>query len=160
MPHVSVERLQRIFHECERHQARMMTASQHVQHLLPLQATSYLKLNEEDIAYIDQFLFRYAKLQDTIGQRLFKAILVFFQEDVEVLPFLDILNRLDKLEFIASAEKWQELREIRHAIAHEYDDSPELVVQALHAVFASHQDLMDIYCGLKGVYDRRIDVYR
>lgn len=160
MPHVSADRLQRILRECERHQARMMTAYQHVQNLLPLQSTSYLKLKEEDIAYIDQFLFRYAKLQDAMGQRLFKAILVFFQEDVEAMPFLDILNRLEKLEFIASAEKWQELREIRNAIAHEYDDSPELAVQALNAVFASYQDLMDIYFGLKSVCDRRQDVCR
>jgi len=159
MSDVASERLQRILHECERHQTRMMTAYQKVQHLLPLQATSYLELKEEDIAFVDQFLFRYAKLQDAMGQRLFKGMLAYFQEDVEALPFVDILNKLEKLEFIASAEKWQELREIRNVIAHEYDDSPELAAQALNAVFASHQDLIDIYIGLKNVYDKRNDAH-
>jgi len=78
---------------------------------------------------------------------------------VEALPFIDILNKLEKLELIASAEKWQELREIRNVIAHEYDDSPELAAQALNAIFASHQDLIDIYIGLKNVYDKRNDAH-
>jgi hypothetical protein len=159
MSKVIKDKLERIFRECDTHQARMVSAYQNIQAQLPLSPESYKQLNEDNIAYIDQFLFRYAKLQDAMGQRLFKAMLVYFQEDVEALPFLDILNKLEKLEFIASAEKWQALREIRNVIAHEYDDSPELAAQAMNAIFASHQDLIDIYLGLKNVYDKRKDAH-
>ena len=155
MPNVSDQRLERIFRECDAHQARMVSAHQKIQYKLPLQRDGYVQLSDDEITYIDQFLFRYAKLQDAMEQRLFKGILVYFQEDVEALPFLDILNRLENLEIIASAEKWQELREIRNAIAHEYDESPELMVQMLNAIFSSTEVLIDIYDCLKDAYQQR-----
>jgi len=155
MSNVNEQRLERIFRECDSHQARMMSAYQKIQHKLPLQPASYLQLKEEDITHIDQFLFRYAKLQDAMGQRLFKAMLILLQEEVEHVPFLDILNKLEKLNLIASAEKWQELREIRNAISHEYDDSPELMTQVLNAVFSSNEVLIDTYVDLKDAYQKR-----
>jgi len=155
MSNINELKLERLFRECDTHQARMMSAYQKIQHKLPLQPVNYLQLNEEDITHIDQFLFRYAKLQDAIGQRLFKAMLILLQEEVEHLPFLDMLNRLEKLNLIASAEKWQELREIRNAISHEYDDSPELMVQVLNAIFASNKVLIDTYDVLKDAYQKR-----
>ncbi|MDX8378180.1 MAG: hypothetical protein R8L53_09185 [Mariprofundales bacterium] len=155
MPNIIEQKLKRIFRECNTHQARMMSAYQKIQHTVPLNTVSYLQLNEEDVAHIDQFLFRYAKLQDAMGQRLFKAMLMLLQEDVEHVPFLDILNKMEKLNLIASAETWQELREIRNAIAHEYDDSPELMVQVLNAIFSSHEVLIGIYDDLKKAYHKR-----
>jgi len=155
MSNINEQKLERLFIECDTHQARMMSAHQKIQHKLPLQPASYLQLNEENITYIDQFLFRYAKLQDAIGERLFKGMLILLQEEVEHVPFLDILNKLEKLNLIASAEKWQELREIRNAISHEYDDSPELMVQVLNATFLSTEVLIDTYDGLKDAYQKR-----
>ncbi|MDQ6968119.1 MAG: hypothetical protein Q9M14_05480 [Mariprofundaceae bacterium] len=155
MSNIINQKLERIFRECDTHQARMMSAYQKIQHTVPLQSDSYLQLNEEDITHIDQFLFRYAKLQDAMGQRLFKAMLMLLQEDVEHVPFLDMLNKLEKLNLIASAEKWQELREIRNAISHEYDDSPELMVQVLNAILSSHEVLISIYVGLQDAYQKR-----
>jgi len=149
------QKLKRIFRQCDTHQARMMSAYQKIQCKFPLDRANYLELNEDDVVYIDQFLFRYAKLQDAMGQRLFKAMLSLLQEEVEHVPFLDILHKLEKLHLIASAETWQELREIRNAIAHEYDDSPELMAQALNAIFSSHEALVDIYDGLKNAYQNR-----
>ncbi len=90
-----------------------------------------------------------------MGQRLFKAMLGVLQEEVEYVLFLDIVHKLEKLQLIESAETWQELREIRNAIAHEYDDSPELMTQALNAIFSSHEALLAIYDGLKHAYQKR-----
>ncbi len=72
---------------------------------------TYLLLGEDDIEHIDQFLFRFSKLQDAIGQRFFKTILMFLQEDVQGIPFIDILNKLEKLKLIQSCEQWHRLRE-------------------------------------------------
>ncbi len=155
MPNIIEQKLERIFRECDTHQARMMSAYHKIQRKLPLKPASYLQLNEEDVTHIDQFLFRYAKLQDAMGQRLFKAMLTMLQEEVEHVPFLDMLHKLEKLNLIASAEKWQELSETRNAIAHEYDDSPELMAQALNAIFSSNEALIGAYDGLKDAYQRR-----
>ncbi|NCN44056.1 MAG: hypothetical protein CO158_02400 [Piscirickettsiaceae bacterium CG_4_9_14_3_um_filter_43_564] len=104
---------------------------------------------------MDQFLFRFAKLQDAIGQRFFKAILELLEEDVEGLPFIDLLNKLEKLNLIHSTAQWQSLREIRNAVSHEYDDSPELMAQVLNAVFMARIELFQIYAKLKETYQSR-----
>ena len=47
---------------------------------MPLSADSFLQLNDDEIEHIDQYLFRFAKLQDAIGQRLFKSMLEYLGE--------------------------------------------------------------------------------
>jgi hypothetical protein len=53
-------------------------------------------LSDDEVEHVDQFLFRFAKLQDAIGQKLFKTILLFLREDIEEKPFIDILNLKEK----------------------------------------------------------------
>lgn len=155
MPKIVEEKLERLINECDKHQLRIESAHRKIQHKLPFNVQSYKKLTEDEIEHIDQFLFRFSKLQDAIGQRFFKTILMFFQEEVEGVPFIDILNLLEKLGLINSSQQWQYLREIRNAISHEYDDSPELMVQALNATFEAKVDLLDIYRKLKHAYLQR-----
>ncbi len=75
---------------------------------------------------------------------------------MQAKPFIDILNKLEKLGLISSSEQWQKLREIRNAISHEYDDSPELMAQVLNAVFNARIALFEIYGGLKMKYQERL----
>ncbi len=56
-----------------------------------------LNIDEESIQDMDQFVFRFMILQDCIVQRLFSSLLDNLQEDYSTKPFLDILNRLEKL---------------------------------------------------------------
>lgn len=152
MQNLAQIKLKKLVLECDKHQLRIESAYHKIENKLPLNSKSYLQLSEEEIEHIDQFLFRFAKLQDAIGQRFFKAILSLLQEDVESLPFIDILNKLEKLNLIQSSDQWLRLREIRNVIAHEYDDSPELMSQSLNAVFAAKVELFGIYNHLKDSY--------
>ncbi len=155
MAELTLIKLKRLIAECDKHQQRMNSAFHKIENKLPLTEQSYLLLDEEDISHIDQFLFRFAKLQDAIGQRFFKAILELLEEDVEGLPFIDLLNKLEKLNLIHSTAQWQSLREIRNAVSHEYDDSPELMAQVLNAVFMARIELFQIYAKLKETYQSR-----
>lgn len=148
-------KLKRLVAECNKHQQRMTYALVKIEKKLPLTEQSYQMLEDEDINHIDQFLFRFSKLQDAIGQRFFKAILELLEEDVEGIPFIDILNKLEKLGLIESTTQWQNLREIRNSLAHEYDDSPELMAQVLNSVFIASTDLIKIYAKLKETYQER-----
>ncbi len=47
----------------------------------------------EHLAYSDQIIYRFSKLQDCMGAKLFKSVLLYEGENVNK-PFLDILNRL------------------------------------------------------------------
>lgn len=148
--------LNRLIVECDKHQLRIESAYSKIENLLPLNPDTYLLLDEDNIEHIDQFLFRFSRLQDAIGQRFFKTILKLLQEDVQGIPFIDILNKLEKLNLIESTEQWHRLREIRNAIAHEYDDSPELMSQILNTIFNARIELFSIYSGLKATYQKYV----
>jgi hypothetical protein len=63
--------------------------------------------NIQDLAFSDQIIYRFSKLQDTIGAKLFKGLLLYQGENVDK-PFLDILNQLEKID-IVDVEEWFEL---------------------------------------------------
>ncbi|NOR80574.1 MAG: hypothetical protein GQ529_07025 [Methyloprofundus sp.] len=98
-------------------------------------------------------MFRFAKLQDSIGERLFKAILLFLEEDIANKPFIDILNRLEKLEILNSVEEWRSLRDIRNTLTHTYDDDPEEMTLAINKVFSKKESLMAIYHKAKQYFE-------
>jgi hypothetical protein len=85
------------------------------------------ELNDDQVRTLDQLLFRFGKLQDAIGSRLLPATLQLVEEWQEHEPFLDKLNRAEKLGMLPSARQWQMLRELRNQTAHEYPDQPERV---------------------------------
>ncbi|WP_457636432.1 hypothetical protein [Persephonella sp.] len=59
----------------------------------------------EKVETIDAFLFRFSKMQDTMGEKLFPLILEILGEESRNKPFIDILNRLEQLEILPSANK-------------------------------------------------------
>lgn len=138
-------KLQKIINECDKHILRMNSAYKKTLAILPLHEDKYKALNEDEIEHIDQYLFRFAKLQDTIGKRLFKAILLSLEEDTEDLAFIDLLNRLEKLNILESVEQWLELRKIRNTLSHTYEDEAEEMSIAINTIFNKKQSIEKIY---------------
>ena len=48
---------------------------------MPLGVENYENLTDDEVEHIDQFLFRFAELQDTIGDKLFGTLLIILQEE-------------------------------------------------------------------------------
>jgi hypothetical protein len=116
------QRIEKILKECDKHILRISEAVSDIDKFMPLNTSKYQNLTKSQVQALDQFLFRFSKLQDTIGEKLFKALLIFLDEEVENKPFIDILNRLEKLEILESVEIWRDLRDIRNELAHNYED--------------------------------------
>ena len=114
------ERLQREFDICDKHILRINEALEELSSTLPLTTESYAQLSSEQIRCIDQFIFRFSKLQDAMGAKIFRYILEYLDEDVTSLPMRDILNRLEKYKFLPDANEWIYIRELRNEIAHDY----------------------------------------
>ncbi len=108
--------------ECRSHQERLLKAKQYIDKNLPFEPDDLAELSDEDCAWLDQYLYRFSKLQDTMGERLFPAGLLILGEDFTHRPFIDILNRLEALEMIPGRQWWQLQREYRNQIAHEYPE--------------------------------------
>lgn len=107
------------FETCALHVKRMEFAKSKVLAFIPLNRDNYYSMDDETVGFLDQYIFRFSKLQDTIGARLFPQILEALAEPVTDKAFIDILNRLEKLGILDSAFNWVQLRKIRNDIAHE-----------------------------------------
>jgi hypothetical protein len=103
--------------------------------LMPLNSEKYLQLTDDEIEHIDQYIYRFTKLQDTVGERLFKSVLQFVGEDINKLPFIDIFMKLVSLNITSNMNLWFELREIRNELAHDYDDNPELASEKINQIY-------------------------
>ncbi len=83
----------------------------------------------EVIKTVDAFIFRFIKLQDYMGNKLFKAFLIKIGDYKDEMSFIDMLDRLEKLRIIDSAENWIKLRKLRNRLTHEYPDELEEILE-------------------------------
>jgi hypothetical protein len=149
-------RLKKVISECDKHLKRINSAYLKMSMFMPLDASRYQQLSDDEIEHIDQFLYRFAKLQDAMGEKLFLLILEFLKEENTTnKPFIDILNRLEQLDLLENKNVWLELRKIRNNIAHQYEDEPQQVAEALNAIYAVKPILEEIYITLKTSYNSR-----
>ncbi len=142
--------------ECTRHSQRMLSAHKKVAPIFPLDVNRYRTLTDDEIEHLDQMIYRFSKMQDSIGERLFKAVLIFLEEDIKNKPFLDILNKLEQLEVIPSKDEWLRLRKLRNELAHEYSNEDEENVAVLNMLVGEIKAINSIYSGVKNYYEINI----
>lgn len=146
-------RIEKLIVECDKHLKRINGAYLKMSVFMPLDAKRYQQLTDDEIEHIDQFLFRFAKLQDAMGEKLFMLLLEFLKEEyTRARPFIDILNRLEQLGLLEDKNVWLELRKVRNNIAHQYEDEPQQAAEALNAIYASKSILEKIYTSLRTSY--------
>lgn len=131
-------------YECGKHIEKIKISKKYLAKNMPLSKDIYLNLSDIDMSFIDQLIFRFSKLQDTIGEKIFPFILILTKEEVKKKTFIDILNRLEELEIVDKV-KWLKLREIRNDIAHEYSFNTDEVVDSIVAIYNSSDELVSIY---------------
>lgn len=105
-----------------------------------------------DVAFVDQIIYRFAKVQDTIGAKLFKTFLLYQGENVDK-PFRDILHALEKLR-IVDVDEWFVLREIRNTIAHQYEQDSELARAIVNSIYTYRHRLKAIVQSIDALVDK------
>lgn len=140
------------FAECTKHSRRMLSAYDKVSIVFPLNVNKYRLLTDTEIEHIDQMVYRFSKLQDAIGERLFKAVLLFLEEDIKGKPFLDILNRLEQLVILPDSEVWLRLRKLRNALSHEYSNDDDESVAVLNMLFEEIKTINGIFLSVKNYF--------
>jgi len=142
-------RLKKYISECDKHLQRMEEAFDDMKNILPLNSQKYLTLEKDIVQDIDQYIFRFSKLQDTLGDKIFKLILKKYEDENYVMPFIDLLNKLEKYELIASSKEWIYLRRLRNEISHQYDDEPEEMSQAINNFISQKDVIKNIFINIK-----------
>lgn len=133
------DKLEPALQECQLHQQRLHSAWQELTQSQCLQAAS---LTEQQVRVADQMVYRFGRLQDAMGTRLLPALLQIMQEWQDEQPWIDKLNRAEKLGLLPSAETWMLLRELRNQTAHEYPLQPDIVQLNLSRL-AQHVPLLE-----------------
>lgn len=85
----------------------------------------------EKVKTIDTFIYRFTKLQDMMGEKLFKIFLDELGEYRDNMSLLDVLDKLEKLEIVESSQNWMEYRKLRNKLAHEYPNNEAEVVEGI-----------------------------
>ncbi len=97
-------KIELIFEEIKLHVKRIELLLPDIESWFPLSYEDFD--NIEKVKTIDSFIYRFIKVQDKIGEKLFPALLSSLQEYDRGMPFIDILNKLEKLRILPSADDW------------------------------------------------------
>jgi chromatin segregation and condensation protein Rec8/ScpA/Scc1 (kleisin family) len=84
-------------------------------------------LTADERETLSAFTIRFATYQEHMGKTM-KSVAI--EEESATSPFGAILALMEKLKILDSTEHWKEIRELRNAVNHEYEED----AQALHQI--------------------------
>lgn len=152
-------RLQSVLEECSRHAAYIECAREDIFNLGEINAKTIEKLTRDDVRNIDQFAFRFTRLHDALGRRLFPVILEASGEPLlDEVTFIDKLNALEKLGAIESAAGWEKLRAMRNMLTHEYPDA-ERRAEVLRDALSTAVELLNCYRQAAAFAERKFGIH-
>ena len=133
--------LQQVHAVCQTHAETLGEVLQDMQ-LRALTLDDYDHLSKEDRRLLDQFAYRYTRLQDDMGARLMPAVLKALGEDIGPMSAIDRFSRLEQLGWLSSADEWLAMRQVRNQFAHDYPDSAAERFERLQAATHAAQRLL------------------
>jgi len=151
-------KLRSAIRESEAHVKQLSRCMSLLREFFPLTPASLAALGDERIEHIDQFIFRFSKLQDAMGLRLFPALYTLLENDDSPRPFLDILSRLESYGVIRDLSQWQFFRNLRNNFAHDYPESIGTTVSALNSLYERWSDFEGIYGLARSFVESRQDL--
>ena len=135
--------LMQIHAVCQTHAETLAEALQDLQ-LRAHTLDDYSHLAKEDRRLLDQFAYRYTRLQDDMGARLMPAVLKALGEDIGPMSAIDRFTRLEQLGWLDSADEWLAMRHVRNQFAHDYPDSATERFERLQAAALAARQLVAI----------------
>ncbi len=121
------------FNEAYRSAKLLLMSYDRMAKLFPLKTEILHTLNPDDLDKLDAFRVRYCDVQDSLGNKTFRSILMI--EEEQMGSNLDILNKMEKREILHSFEDWKQLREIRNLFSHDYPETDEEKVEILNLAY-------------------------
>lgn len=142
-------RLTKYFQESKAHIELINEALEVLKDKLPIK--NYKELESLEKFALNALIFRFSKLQDLIGSKIFRAYLEFSGFDTSDKSFFDILKEIEK-EGIVDIDSWDELRKFRNQIAHEYPQQEDEVIESINLFIQKSKELIAISQKLEEKY--------
>jgi hypothetical protein len=105
--------------------------------LLPI--TDWQALQPDQHETLAAFRIRFSEYQEHMGKTM-KAVAI--EEEKPAEPFTAVLLYMEKLGCIASVERWKDIRELRNAVNHEYEDDPATLHEFFEQMIQSAPELL------------------
>ncbi len=125
------------------HTNRLLDVLNALEKLYPLNSTTLETISMEYKDKLDVLAFRFSKLQDLLGTKIFREYLSVLQYPVEDKNFLEILRELDK-EKIIDIDIWSEFRGVRNSISHDYPFEEDEKLEAINYLIKNVKYLIDV----------------
>jgi len=109
----------------------------------------------EKIKVIDTFIYRFIKLQDIIGEKLFKVFLNDIGEYRDNMSLLDVLDKLEKFEIVDSANRWIEYRKLRNQLTHEYPNNEDEIIDGIKIAIDVYYEIETVLNNIYNYIDSR-----
>lgn len=125
------------------HTDRLLDVLNTLECLYPLDNTNLKTITTENKDKLDVLAFRFSKLQDLLGTKIFREYLSVLQYPVEDKNFLELLKELDK-EKIIDIDIWSEFRGVRNSISHDYPFEEDEKLEAINYLIKNVKYLINI----------------
>ena len=136
------KRLKYYFNEAQIHIDKIKKANKVLKEVMPIDITTLENLSEQQQDKLDILAFRFSKLQDLLGDKIFRKILEYSGFNVQQ-SFVKLLSELEK-EGILDLNQWIELRNARNKIAHEYPDNEDSLTSSINFIYRHSDYLIEL----------------
>jgi len=135
-------RLTYYFDEAEKHIDKIRKANIILDKVMPIDIEKLENLSEQQQDKLDILAFRFSKLQDLLGDKIFRNILEYSGFNIQQ-SFVKLLSELEKEE-ILELNRWIELRDARNKIAHEYPDNEDNLTSSINFIYENSSYLIEL----------------
>jgi len=146
------DRLKQHLLEAMKHIERLETAQRTLSKLYPLDQKKLDNLSPEEMDKLDVLAFRFAKLQDLLGSKIFREYLSILKFPIEGKNFLALLKELDK-ERIVDIDVWSEFRAVRNNISHDYPYDNSEKIDAINYLIENVNYLTELVRRIKDDFE-------
>ena len=134
------------------HIDRLLDVLNILEKLYPLDTRTLKVISTENKDKLDVLAFRFSKLQDLLGTKIFREYLSVLQYPVEDKNFLELLKELDK-EKIIDLDIWSEFRGVRNSISHDYPFEEDEKIEAINYLIKNVKYLIVITKKIKACFE-------
>ena len=138
-----MRRLRSYLAEASLHAERLKEVLSRLSYLLPMAEEKLLELSPPEKDMLDVLAFRFSKLQDLLGSKIFREFLESQGFITEGKSFLEILREVER-EGIIDVDTWSEFRKVSNLIAHEYPLTVSERVEAINYLVEKVPVLLEV----------------
>ncbi|NPA12485.1 MAG: hypothetical protein GXO45_00695 [Aquificae bacterium] len=136
-------RLRAYLQEAQIHIERLKDVLERMKPIYPLDKNKLETLTSIEMDMLDTLAFRFSKLQDLLGAKIFREFLNETGFITEGKTFWEILREIEK-EGIIDIDTWSDFRKVRNFIAHDYPNEIDEKAEAINYLIEKTPILIEV----------------